>query len=204
MGGSSGIILAERGRLIVMVKAPVAGRVKTRLARDIGTVPAAWWFRHQVRHLLREVKDPRWDVVLAVAPDGALRARFWPGGFRRVAQGRGDLGARMARLLSLPHPGPVCLVGGDIPGLRAENVARAFRLVRGSDVVFGPAEDGGFWLVGLRHPGVAPAGMFQGVRWSSADALSDSVATLGGRRVVIADMLADVDEVADLPGRVAG
>ena len=176
--------MAERGRLIVMVKAPVAGRVKTRLARDIGTVPATWWFRHQVRRLLREVKDLRWEVVLAVAPDGALGARFWPRGFRRVAQGQGDLGTRMARLLALPHPGPVCLVGGDIPGLRAEHVAKAFRAVRGSDVVFGPAEDGGFWLVGLRHPGVAPGGMFQGVRWSSADALSDSVATLGGRRVV--------------------
>ena len=52
-----------------MVKAPVAGRVKTRLARDIGVIPATWWFRHQVTRLLRQIDDPRWRSVLAVAPD---------------------------------------------------------------------------------------------------------------------------------------
>lgn len=187
-----------RGRLIVMLKAPVAGRVKTRLARDIGVIEATWWFRHQTARLLRRLRDPRWEIVLAVAPDGALGARFWPADLPRVGQGNGDLGTRMTRLLALPHDGPVCLIGGDIPGVRKRHVARAFRLVRGADAVFGPAADGGFWLVGLRHAGGAPAGMFEAVRWSGRHALDDSIATLQGQRVVLADRLADVDRAGDL------
>jgi len=54
-----------------MVKEPRPGRVKSRLGRDIGMVAAAWWFRHQVKRLLRAVEDPRWQVVLAVSPDNA-------------------------------------------------------------------------------------------------------------------------------------
>ncbi|MDQ2090712.1 TIGR04282 family arsenosugar biosynthesis glycosyltransferase [Marimonas arenosa] len=181
-----------------MVKAPVAGRVKTRLAHDIGTIPATWWFRHQVARLVREVTDPRWDTILAVSPDTDLRAPFWPALLPRVPQGAGDLGQRMARLLRLPHPGPVCLIGGDLPGLKAAHIARAVRLCRGHDAVFGPASDGGFWLVGLRHPSLARAGLFNSVRWSTPHALADSLASLDRRRVALADTLADVDRAADL------
>lgn len=185
-------------RLIVMLKAPVAGRVKTRLGRDIGMVPAAWWFRHQVTRLLREVDDPRWQTVLAIAPDTAVLASHWPMHLPRITQGHGDLGARMARLLRLPHPGPVCLVGGDIPGLRSRHVARAFSALGAAEFVFGPAADGGFWLTGLRHPSRAPAGLFRNTRWSSAHTLSDSLASLNGRSHVLIDQLSDVDRAADL------
>jgi rSAM/selenodomain-associated transferase 1 len=181
-----------------MLKQPRAGRVKTRLGRDIGMVPAAWWFRHQSAALLRRLSDPRWDILLAVAPDTATRTRAFPAHLPRVAQGRGDLGARMARLLRRPHPGPVCLVGGDIPGLKPAHIARAFACLGRHDTVFGPALDGGFWLVGLRHPSLCPATLFQQVRWSSPHTLSDSIASLGGRRYALADRLADVDTAADL------
>ena len=77
-----------RRYLIVMVKEPRPGRVKSRLGRDIGMVAAAWWFRHQVARLLRDVEDPRWQVVLAVSPDHAgLNSRVWPAHLPRVAQG---------------------------------------------------------------------------------------------------------------------
>ena len=100
-----------------MVKEPVAGRVKTRLGQDIGMTAAAWWFRHQTGALIRRVQSPRWETWLAVAPDTALHSRFWPAHLPRVAQGRGDLGARMARVLR-GASGPVVLIGGDIPGVR--------------------------------------------------------------------------------------
>lgn len=184
--------------LIVMVKEPRPGRVKTRLGRDIGHTAAAWWFRHQAARLIREVRDPRWRTVLAVSPDRAGTAsRVWPAHLPRVAQGPGDLGARMVRLLRGAR-GPVCVVGADIPGLRRRHVAAAFDRLRGRDLVFGPATDGGFWLVGARHGSAVPAGLFDAVRWSTASALADSLASARGGRIALADRLSDVDCAADL------
>jgi len=188
-----------RRTLVVMVKGPRPGRVKTRLARGIGTVPAAWWYRHQCDRLLRRLRDPRWDILLAVAPDGAAHSRIWPRDLPRVPQGGGDLGQRMARLLKAPAaPGPVCLIGSDIPGVTASHVARAFALLGDHDAVFAPAADGGFWLVGAKHPARLPSRLFQGVRWSGEHALADSLATLPGRRIALGDSLQDVDTAADL------
>lgn len=194
-----------RRQLIVMVKEPRPGRVKTRLGRDIGMTAAAWWFRHQVARLLREVEDPRWHLSLAVSPDRAgLQNRVWPAHLPRLPQGPGDLGDRMGRLLRSTPPGPVCIVGADIPGIRAAHVARAFDALGRHDAVLGPAHDGGYWLVGLRRTQRVPTTLFDGVRWSSEHALDDTVHSLGGQSVALIDRLRDVDTVADLPHRRPG
>jgi len=187
-----------RRQLVVMLKEPRAGRVKTRLGREIGMIPAAWWFRHQTRSLLRRLWDPRWRVTLAVAPDTAIESRVWPAHLPRVAQGRGDLGQRMARLMYGLPAGPVCIIGGDIPGVTRAHIARAFAALGRQEAVFGPAPDGGFWLVGLKRVARPPAGLFKNVRWSSADALADSRATLGRARIALIDTLEDVDTAEDL------
>ncbi len=186
--------------LIVTLKEPRPGRVKTRLGRDIGMRDAAWWFRHRALTLLRTLRDPRWRMVLAVTPDASgLVSRVWPGDLMRVPQGRGDLGQRMRHLLAGAPKGPVCLIGADIPGLERTHVRRAFALLGRHDAVFGPATDGGYWLVGLKRVRAVPPGLFGDVRWSGPNALSDSIATLAGMRVALADRLSDVDTVADLP-----
>jgi len=182
-----------------MLKEPHAGRVKTRLGRDIGMVPAAWWFRHQTVRLIRRLDDRRWQLVLAIAPDRAgLTSRVWPAHIPRVAQGHGDLGQRMGRILRGFPPGPVVIVGGDIPGIRAHHIARAFRRLGRHDVVFGPATDGGFWLIGMKRTARVPATLFQNVRWSSRFALADTLVSLAGQRIAQIDRLRDVDTAADL------
>jgi len=91
-------------------------------------------------------------------------------------------------------PGPVVLVGADIPTLCARHIVVAFRLLGSRDLVFGPAEDGGFWLVGARHPRRL-AHVFEQVRWSSPHALADTLAGLPRVLTVgIADRLEDVDD----------
>lgn len=188
-----------------MLKEPRPGRVKTRLARDIGATTAAWWFRHQVRALLRRLADPRWELILAVAPDRAgLASRAIPGGFPRLPQGPGDLGARMGRLLRCAPPGPVLIVGADIPGLGRGEIADAFAALGHADAVMGPADDGGFWLIGMRRTRPVPPGLFAGVRWSTGHARADTEATLGGLRLAHLRTLADVDTAADLPSRRGG
>lgn len=189
--------------LVIFAKAPAAGRVKTRLARGIGSAPAAWWFRHQVAGLVRLVgTDPRWRTVLAVAPDTALATRALPFGTPRIAQGAGDLGARMGRVLRGMPPGPVVIIGGDIPAVRPCHIAEAFRALGRREAVIGPAEDGGYWLIGLRRGGRAvPGGLFRDVRWSSPHAMTDTVRSLAPLTVARTTTLPDVDEPGDVAPR---
>lgn len=188
-----------RPTLVVMVKEPHPGRVKTRLGRDVGLTASAWWFRHQVASLLRRIEDPRWDVVLAVAPDvEGLESRVWPEQFERIPQGPGNLGDRMARVFRMLPKGPVCIVGADIPGINRARIAEAFKALGSHDAVFGPAPDGGYWLVGMKRQRPVPAKLFEGVRWSTETALADSAATMKGLSVARIATLRDVDTLDDL------
>jgi hypothetical protein len=100
----------------------------------------------------------------------------------------------MHRALAACPPGPVVLVGGDIPALTARHVATAFHQLGDHDLVFGPAEDGGFWLVGARRSPRLPP-LFDKVRWSSPHALADTLAELPRRvKVGFVDRLEDIDD----------
>jgi hypothetical protein len=186
-----------RQTLIIMVKAPVLGRAKTRLARQIGGVEALRFYRSATAGLLRRVaRDPRWETVLAVDPPRACQASFWPTRLERRPQRRGDLGARMLdQFANVPH-GRAVLIGSDIPGVAARHIAAAFAALRRHDAVFGPAEDGGYWLVGFRA-GHRPGKAFADVRWSSQHALADSCASLGCSSIALVETLFDVDDAAD-------
>jgi uncharacterized protein len=168
-----------RRRLIVMVKEPRAGRVKTRLGADICMTTAAWWFRHQVRDLLRRTDDARWQTVLAVSPYRSLNSRAWPAKYDRTTQGRGDLGHRMGAVFDQLSYGPAIIIGGDIPGITRAHIWTAFRAIDSHDAVFGPATDGG-------------------VRWSTAHALGDTVISMPGYHIAYVDTLDDVDTKSDL------
>lgn len=188
--------------LIVMLKAPVMGRVKTRLAREIGLAAATRFARICARTTIeRLARDRRWRVLLAIAPDSMTGARMWPAQCRKIGQGRGDLGARMGRLLG-PAVRPALLIGADIPGVSPAIIAEAFRLLRRSDVVLGPAEDGGYWLIGMNR-GAPRAVSFQGVRWSTPHALADTVACFAKSRIGYAADLGDVDDAESYRGHGA-
>jgi uncharacterized protein len=184
--------------LVVMVKVPVMGRVKTRLARQVGYGAATAFYRHTAAAVLaRLARDPRWQTSLAVAPDAGVRCSAWPCQIRRQPQGTGDLGARMQRIMESCPPGPVIIIGTDIPAIRPAHIARAFRALGRADAVIGPAPDGGYWLVGLKRcPRVLSA--FRNVRWSSAETRADTAANLIASRVALTDVLRDVDNAEDL------
>lgn len=194
--------------LVVMAREPRAGAVKNRLARDIGTTAATGFYRHSLRSVMARVaRDPRWRTVLAVTPDSARHSPAWPAGVARIPQGAGDLGQRMQRVFDWIPPGPVVIVGTDIPAIRASHIAQAFRQLGSHDAVFGPAADGGYWLVGLwRSPRVRR--IFPRVRWSSAHTLADTLGNLDGTPVAMLECLEDVDEgkghrrLKDTGGRV--
>lgn len=186
-----------RDTVIVFARAPRLGAVKRRLARDIGDRAALRFHVATLTALLRDLTaDHRFEVVLAMTPDRA-RLRL-PMRVRRCDQGHGDLGARMSRAMR-PYR-RVALMGCDIPLAGAADVRAAFRRLGIADAVFGPASDGGYWLIALgpRRPG----DLFGTSRWSTEHALADTLQQFRHYRVGFIRTLSDVDTAADYHQRV--
>lgn len=194
-------------RVIVFAKAPLAGFAKTRLIPALGADGAAALALRLLQHTVTEaLAAGLGPVELCTAPDTQHPA------FRALAdrvtlseQGDGDLGARMARALGRAlgegEGGPTAdrclLIGTDAPGVDRGYLRAAAQALDTHDAVFGPALDGGYTLVGLRHP--AP-GLFNGMRWSTAEVMADTRARLQalGLRHAELPALSDIDEPADL------
>jgi len=184
--------------VVVFVKAPRLGQVKSRLAAEIGALPALRFYREITARLLRTLgRDPRWRVVIATTPSCARYSRFWDRRLRRLDQGEGDLGRRMAHAFRALPGGPAVIVGSDIPALSRRHVAAAFQALGRHDTVLGPARDGGYWLIGLKRSRPLPVGFLEGVRWSSPHALADTRASLPRRySVALLETLEDIDDRA--------
>lgn len=182
--------------LVIFVKAPRVGAVKTRLASALGRVGAWGLYKRMTDKVIKRLGRGRWQVHLFVTPDVYVdRGRFWPSQMKRVGQGRGDLGQRMQRAFDILPPGPVVLIGSDIPDITADHIARAFDSLKSHDAVFGPARDGGYWLVGQRRR-PKTLRFFQGVRWSTEHALADTLKNVSAYGLI--DTLCDVDHPEDL------
>jgi rSAM/selenodomain-associated transferase 1 len=181
-----------RDTVIVFARVPHLGTVKRRLARDIGDRAALQFHAATLTALLRALKAcRRFDVVLAVTPDRA-RLRL-PIAVRRIDQGHGDLGRRMG--VALAGYRRVALLGCDIPEADAADVRAAFRRLGTADAVFGPATDGGYWLIALGPR--RPADLFGATRWSTEHALADTLRQFRHHRIGFVRCLSDVDTAAD-------
>jgi rSAM/selenodomain-associated transferase 1 len=191
-------------RVMVFARAPTPGEAKTRLIPALGKTGAAALHRRLVMHSLRAATDARiGPVELWCTPDagdpffGECERRF---GVSLHSQGRGDLGARMQGALdaALARASRAILVGSDIPALSAQYLRDADQaLERGDDVVIGPAEDGGYVLVGLSR---CDPELFRGIPWGGSEALAETrqrIAVLGWS-VIELPALWDVDRPEDL------
>ncbi len=194
----------HRPHLVLMAKPPRAGQVKTRLSADIGAASAVQFYRSAVTRLLRRLgDDPRWRTVLAVNASPTERFAAWPSKLPRMAQGQGSLGDRLNHVLRALPPGPAVIIGTDTPHLEPADIAQAFHTLAQHDAVFGPAEDGGYWLIGMRRLRDAPS-LFEGVRWSTAQALADTLASLPPHFTrAMLHQKTDVDTGAELRALVA-
>ncbi len=179
--------------LFVFAKAPVLGRTKTRLAAHTGIVHAKRLYRMMVARVLRRVSDSRWKTTLVVTPEKAIGAVPDWNGYTQVAQVSGSLSPRLAACFA--RKGPTIVIGTDSPQIRSQDIADALKALKSCHVVFGPAKDGGFWLIGANGP--LPASMFDNVAWSSAQTLEDVMRNVEGR-VERLRCLTDIDEISDL------
>jgi rSAM/selenodomain-associated transferase 1 len=186
----------NNSKLIVFVKAPVMGAVKTRLAKGIGMAATAWYRRSLIR-TLKMLRTARPDFVVAAAPSAhALRNASSIRG-RIISQSHGDLGRRMAEAAQRAN-GPSVIVGADIPALSPAILRAALKAAQRFDLVLGPARDGGYYLVGVKSPAHVFR-LYNGVRWSSEHALTDTLANAPKHwRIGFLPALNDVDVAEDL------
>lgn len=181
--------------VIVFARASRLGTVKRRLAKRIGARAALRFHIATTTNLLRRLGGThRFRTVLAVTPDRVHVALAFRG--LRIDQGSGDLGRRMDRAFWRFRTGRVAIIGSDIPDAGSTDIHAAFAALGRADAVFGPATDGGYWLVALgpRRPG-SP---FHHVRWSSPHALADTLRNFKGYRLDFLRVLQDVDTHQDL------
>jgi rSAM/selenodomain-associated transferase 1 len=179
-----------------MAKQPRIGRVKTRLGAGIGAMEATRAYRVILAETLRSLSaDLRWQTWVAVSSVHELHANVWPQNVHLVDQGTGDLGERMQRMFDTLPGGPVLIIGSDIPNIARNDIAQGFAALGDHDAVFGPAPDGGYWLVGQARKRRVIS-LFDNVRWSTEHALSDTMNNLNGASATMLRQLADVDDAA--------
>lgn len=189
--------------IIVFAKAPVAGLVKTRLAPALGSACAAVLAERMLRHALTQAAAADvGPVELCAAPDTthpALREAATACGASLAEQGTGDLGLRMHRAFArhLMRHGRALLIGTDAPALDAALLRQAAQALQRHEVVFVPALDGGYALVGQRR---ADPRWFSDMAWSHARVMADTRERLHAAGVRWAELppVADIDEPADL------
>ncbi|MGI9481402.1 MAG: TIGR04282 family arsenosugar biosynthesis glycosyltransferase [Hyphomicrobiales bacterium] len=190
--------------LVIMAKAPQAGLVKTRLAREIGTAEALRTYRAMLGETVRNLgRDERWQTWLAVAPDISAFSNLWPPYVGLIRQGGGNLGDKMQRIFDCLPPGPAIIIGSDIPRVKPGEIAQGFKTLGNCEAVLGPAPDGGYWLIGLSRR-IRVERPFSGVRWSSAHARADTLANLAHINVGYARERRDLDTVSDYMDWLAG
>ena len=182
-----------RPRLVIFVKAPLIGKAKTRLAADIGRVEAWREYRAMTARILRQVQSPKWDTVLAVTPAKWIdRMPLWDG-LEQYAQVNGSLSPRLAQAFS--GKGKTVVIGSDSPQVTGRDIDLAFKTILPDNFVFGPADDGGFWLMGAQ--GQLKRTVFDNVRWSTETTLSDLRKNLDGE-IRLLRLLTDVDNLEAL------
>ncbi|MCS6889379.1 TIGR04282 family arsenosugar biosynthesis glycosyltransferase [Chloroflexus sp.] len=189
--------------LVMMARLPAAGRVKTRLCPPLTPAQAATLYAAFLRDLVELLRAvPGVHPIIAYAPDEAADyfAALAPD-MARLPQTGADLGERLATVTGavLGEGAPaVVVIGSDSPSLPPAHIAQALAaLEHGVDLVLGPADDGGYYLVGLRRP--APE-LFTNVTMSTSTVLGDTLAIAEqlGLRTVLIDPWYDIDTIADL------
>jgi len=191
--------------LLLLTKEPVLGRVKTRLAAEVGDYGArgaAWAFLEDSLRLASSAASRvAAKLVVLHAPDtsgdelSALVRSCAPAALT-LPQGAGDLGARLLRAFE-SFDGPRVAIGSDSPDLPPERIAEAFEALEGSPAVLGPASDGGYYLIGLA-PEVCPRFLEDaGISWSAPTTRSDTLAAMR-RAGIDSRLLAERSDVDDI------
>ncbi|GGK79732.1 TIGR04282 family arsenosugar biosynthesis glycosyltransferase [Rufibacter glacialis] len=187
--------------LLIFVRAPKLGKVKSRLAQTIGPENALQVYQ-ELLQTTRAAATPIQATKWVCYADEIMEQDLWAeADFEKHLQpSLPDLGHRMHTLFAkglVEGYSPVVIIGSDCPGLTAAHLEEAFQKLTQTDLVLGPAKDGGYYLLGLNY--LVPD-LFANIPWSTENVLTSTVAVAEELELVVSylPVLADVDEEADL------
>ena len=183
--------------IIVFAKAPELGKVKTRLGEKIGPRNALIIYQHLLQktaHVLAEIEDTIY--VYGTEKEQPIEAFNKVASDQFVQQGN-DLGERMARAFdeNFAQFSPILIIGADLWTLEKEDISNALQALKTHDIVIGPSEDGGYYLLGLNHPHPS---IFINKQWGTSTVLNDTRLEIQDEKLYLLQLKNDIDTYADL------
>jgi rSAM/selenodomain-associated transferase 1 len=188
-----------KNSLIIFIRNPELGKVKTRLARTLGDLEALRIYHillEKTRHAAMDCEATR----LLFYSDFVDNLDPWPpASFQKMVQHSGDLGARMESAFQKAfHSGAekAVIIGSDCPELTGEVLQQAFDLLDTADFVLGPVPDGGYYLLGMK---ALESSVFYDIEWSTETVREKTIEKIraAGKTFSLLPMLSDVDTEAD-------
>lgn len=187
----------NKALLIIFVKNIKLGKIKTRLAKTIGNEGAFQVYKHLVE--ITENATEKLNVEKHIYFSDVIIEEKWPKTSKFTQKGV-DLGQKMQNAFEngfIDGFEKVILIGSDLPDISPEIIEKGFKALNGNEVVFGPAEDGGYYLVGMtkRHYSV-----FTDKQWSTSTLLAATLAGLKENKIgfSLLETLNDIDTIDDL------
>lgn len=186
--------------IIVFAKNPEWGKVKTRLAATIGNDKALEAYKLLVKHTESVIEATKIPVAVYFTSFIDDKDLFCFANGKKHIQIDGDLGAKMKQAFSEQFKAghtKVVIVGTDCYELRKEHLLQAFETLESNDVVIGPANDGGYYLLGMSN--FYPA-LFDGINWSTETVLEETISVINQKKIAfkLLDTLVDVDNENEL------
>jgi rSAM/selenodomain-associated transferase 1 len=195
--------MSNHNLLIIFVKAPLVGKVKTRLAKKLGESVTLDIYRSMVKDLLQNIKGySEYKIQLSFWPVNHLtEMQNWLGkSWKFLAQCEGHLGEKMLDAFKNAFEvgsGKVIIIGSDIPTISKQVIHDAFTRMDSYDLVLGPSEDGGYYLIGLKK---LHSALFENVSWGSPQVLKETVEIARANKISLSllEMRNDIDDYDDL------
>ncbi|MDT8347349.1 MAG: TIGR04282 family arsenosugar biosynthesis glycosyltransferase [Flavobacteriaceae bacterium] len=184
--------------LILFVRNPELGKVKTRLAKTAGDVAALKIYEELLRRTRAVALKVDAIRYVFYSEEIQLNDAWTEDDFVKKVQSEGDLGMRMQQAFKTVFEEgarQAVIIGSDLPDLKAEDIETAFQSLAEYDVVLGPSEDGGYYLLGLNK--LIPE-IFMNKSWSTENVLSETLADLKEKSILLLDEKNDIDCVEDV------
>jgi len=188
----------SKSALIIFTRNPELGKCKTRLAKTIGDEAALDIYKYLLQHTATISKDINVDKFVFYSED-IKKEDLWDSEiFRKKLQQGSDLGERMEhafKQLFQSDYEKVVVIGSDLLDLKPRDIETAFKLLNNNDFVIGPAKDGGYYLLGMKH---LQSKFFKNKKWGTSTVLNDTLKDIESSTFVLLKELNDIDTFEDL------